>query len=255
MLVPARDSWPELAIERRTGGPFEGADRVSATRARLQLLNGGEIVIDWTGRRVTVTAPTSPTEEELIHPYLAPIAAVVSYWLERESFHAGAFAAGAGVWAILGERESGKSSTLAWLAQSGHSIVCDDMLILDGQASLAGPRSIDLRKEAAEALGVGEPLGVVGARERWRLAVGPVTDELPLVGFFFLAWGDRVGARLVPPSERLARLSAQRGVRLPPRDAAALLSFARLPGWEISRPRGWDSLALAGDRLLKITTG
>jgi hypothetical protein len=256
MLVPARESWPELAVERRVGGPFNhGVDAVSATKARLQLVNGGEIAIDWTGRRVTVTTPRSPTDAELVHPYLAPVAAIMSYWLMRESFHAGAFVVGDRVWAILGDRESGKSSTLAWLAESGHAIVCDDMLVLDEKTALAGPRSLDLRKEAAEALGVGEPLGVVGARERWRLTLEPVRDELPVAGFVFLDWGEQVSARPLLPSERVVRLSTHRGVRLPPRDAARMLTFAGLPGWEITRPRGWDSLAAAGDRLLEIVSG
>ena len=45
--------------------------------------------------------PLSP--DELAHPGLAPVAAVTARWLGRQSFHAGAFAIGTDVWALLAD--------------------------------------------------------------------------------------------------------------------------------------------------------
>ena len=256
LLVPAEARWPELELARAVGGPFERQlDRVSSTEATLHLENGGLIEIDLAENRATVTTPERIAVTELVHPYLAPIAATLAYWLGRESFHAGAFCNDGAVWALFGERGAGKSSTLGWLALNGVPVVCDDMLILEGLRAFAGPRSVDLRKESAEMLGTGEPLGVVGARERWRLNVPQVDGDLRLGGTVFLAWGDDVKTKRLRPAERLARLPPQRGVRIPPRDPEALMEIAALPSWEIVRAKGRDSLAATGDRLVELTAG
>ena len=83
----------------------------------------------------------APAEQlELIHPYLAPVAAVAGYWFDRESFHAGAFVLGDGAWAVIGGREAGKSTLLASLALRGITVLSDDMLILDGDIPFPGPQ-------------------------------------------------------------------------------------------------------------------
>jgi hypothetical protein len=202
--------------------------------------------------RYRVPHPVRP--DELVHPYLAPAAAVIARWMGRESMHAGAFAAGGQALGVVGTREAGKSSTLAWLAQAGVDVLCDDMLIVDGDAPVAGPRSIDLRADAAERLGAGEPIGMTGARERWRLRLGPTAGRPLLRGWVFLAWSDRVDVRALPAVERLPRLAAERGLRLPPARPEALLELTSLPAWELSRPRDWASLPEAADRLLALVS-
>jgi hypothetical protein len=194
-------------------------------------------------------------EWELVHPYLAPVAAVAGYWFDRESFHAGAFVVDGAAWAVLGVREAGKSTLLASLALRGITVVSDDMLILDADMPLAAPRAIDLRPSAAHHLGVGEPLGIVGARERWRLRLGPVVEIAPLRGWIFPAWGDRVEVSALSPHERIARLSAQRGLRLRARDPTRLLDLASLSAWELRRPRDWDDLDASTDLLLDLVRG
>lgn len=251
-LVPADPGWPAFALrqQQEEAGEPGGLDRVSESSAELQLRSGGRILIDRPAEVITYAGPRQLRVDELVHPYLAPAAAVVAYWLERQSFHAGAFTAEGGVIGLLADREGGKSSTLAWLARHGRQVVCDDMLIVDGQDALAGPRSVDLRPEAATALGAGEPLGTVGMRERWRLLLEPVEPSLPLGGWVFLSWGDEVSLERLSASERFARLFAHRGVRLPPRDPDGVLELATLPGWELTRPRNWDSLAHGAELLL-----
>ena len=102
---------------------------------------------------------------------------------------------------VVGTREAGKSSTLAWLALAGTEVLCDDLLVIDGRSTFTGPRSIDLREDAAERLGAGEAIGVTGARERGRLRLAPAGDRRVLAGFVFLARGDGVTCvRSVPES-------------------------------------------------------
>jgi hypothetical protein len=250
-LVPAKPSWPPLRVLRRRGLPAaRSRDSVSETRAELRLRTGGEITID-RGQAIAVfTTPKPLRPAALVHPFLAPVAAVMAHWLGRESFHAGAFATDDGAWAVIGDREAGKSTLLARLALGGTPIVCDDMLVLEKSIPLAGPRAIDLRPSAAKELGVGEPMGIVGARERWRLRLGPVA-EAPLRGWIFLTWGQRLQLREVGPRARIERLSAQRGLRVPARNPAALLDLAALPSWELTRPRSWRALARSVDVLLE----
>ena len=114
-------------------------EEVGEQRARLRLRSGGEIAIDRAERRVLYRVPHPVRPDELVHPYLAPAAAVIARWMGRESMHAGAFAAGGQALGVVGTREAGKSSTLAWLARAGVDVLCDDMLIVDGDAPVAGP--------------------------------------------------------------------------------------------------------------------
>lgn len=211
-------------------------------------------MVDRVRGRAVYTTPRLPSPAALVHPFLAPVAAVMAYWHDREAFHAGAFVHGGGTWALVGDREAGKSTLLASLALEGVPVVCDDMLVIDGDVAFAGPRSIDLRAEAARRLAVGESLGEVGARERWRVRL-PLVDEAPLRGWVFLTWGDRLEWRAMRASSRIELLSAQRGLRLPARDPARLLDLVSLPSWELRRPRSWRSLGPSCALLLERTAG
>ncbi len=254
LLVDVDAGAPAYAVASEVGTAAPAEERVDDEGARLRLRSGGEILIDRAGGTILYRVPHPVRVDELVHPYLAPAAAVIARWLGRESMHAGAFTAGGSALGVVGTREAGKSSTLAWLAQSGVDVLCDDMLIVDGARPLAGPRSIDLRADAAERLGVGEAIGMTGARERWRLRLAPTTGDAVLKGWVFLAWGDRVEARRLPGPERLGRLAAERGLRLPPARPEALLELTSLPAWELSRPRGWESLPQAADLLLELAS-
>lgn len=251
LLVDAPPAWPRLRVHSKIGTSEAELDSLSERAALLRLQNGGEIRLDRELGSATFVLPHRLGSAELVHPLLAPVAAVMAYWLGRESFHAGGFVADGRVWGLLGERGSGKSTTVARLALDGVAIACDDLLVVEGETAFAGPRAVDLRGDAAEQLGAGESLGVVGARERWRLRLGPVPSSLELAGWIFLTWGERVQAVPIAPVERLARLHENRGINVPPRDPARLLDLAALPCWELSRPEGWASLPHAVECLLE----
>lgn len=253
LLVPADPDWPAFHVRCEVHAPpWRDSDVVTDSDAALRLQTGGEIRMEREPGVVVFRLRRRLRELELIHPYLAPVAAVANYWFDRESFHAGAFMLNGAAWGVLGEREAGKSTLLASLALRGITVLSDDMLIIDGDVPFAAPRSIDLRPEAARHLGVGESLGVVGARERWRLHLAPLTGSAPLRGWIFLSWGDRVETSRVVPHLRVARLGAQRGVRLAPRDPARLLDLAALPAWELRRPPDLGRLEVATDALLEL---
>jgi hypothetical protein len=252
LLVEAAEDWPPVHLSWRMGDTSLDREVVTDTTATLRLLTGGRIELDRGAGRAEYVVGRPLGAEELVHPYLAPVAAVMAHWHGRESVHAGAFVAGGGVWGVVGERESGKSSTLARLALEGVGIVCDDLLTLAGTTVLAGPRAIDLREEPAARLGVGSSIGVGGARERWRLRLPPVPQVLELRGWVHLTWGDRVEAVRVSGADRVARLLGQRAARLPPPAPETLLDLAALPSWEVRRPRAWESLDEAADCLRRL---
>ena len=218
-LVTAEPGWPTLEIQRLTGASTIRRSMVGADRAEIVLVAGDQLILERAPLRATFTTRTPLSDDALIHPYLAPAAAIAGYWLGREAFHAGAFVIDHGVWAVLGDKGSGKSSLLAWLAQQGHGIFADDALVLEGAMAFAGPRSIDLRAEPATRLAAGEPIGVVGDRERWRLELGQVAGRCRLRGWVFLGWGESVELTPVSAGVSLQQLFAHRMIKgLPPPD-------------------------------------
>ncbi len=254
LLVPVSPAAPEYAVEAEVGRPAPAPEYVDDDRAELLLRSGGRVLLDRTARRVRFVLPHEVRPDELVHPYLAPAAAVIGRWYGRESVHAGAFAVDGRAWGVVGERGAGKSSTLAWLALAGTDVLCDDMLVVDGRKPFRGPLSIDLRADAARRFEAGEAIGMTGARERWRLQLAPAADAHSLAGWILLEWGDRLEVRALGAGERLRRLVPQRAVRLPPARVDALLDLASLPTWEVSRPRGWASLPQTGQRLLELAS-
>jgi hypothetical protein len=250
-LVDAPRRWPRLSIVRAADGDRPDTESVTEDYARLWLSGGAWAEIDREAAQADVRVPAGTSDKALVHPYLAPVALVMSRWLGREGFHGGAILADGGVWAVLGEKTAGKSTMLAWLARRGTPVMSDDVLVIDGSCVFAGPRSIDLRADAAEHLGAGDPLGHLGARERWRLPLAPVPAEAPLRGWITLAWGDRVAVEPLRGAERLRALIPHRGVRLMPSDPGALLRLTELPHLSLTRPRSWASLDAAADRLLE----
>jgi hypothetical protein len=257
LLVPAPATWPTLRIAVRRGTAAVDADRIDERSAdlRLQTLDGS-IALDRDAGLVEFCVPEGLGVDALVHPFLAPAALVSAHWLGRETFHAGTFVVDGGAWAVVGHKGAGKSTLLAWLAERGVPVLGDDVLVIDAGDALAGPRSIDLRVGSALRLGVGEALGVVGARERWRVRLGPVPAAVPLRGWVHLGWGAATAVEPIRGAERLARLAGHRGVRLAPVGAGrTLLELGALPAYELRRPPEWGSADAAGERLLDAVAG
>jgi hypothetical protein len=254
-LAAPDPAWPELLL--RSGTTSVDDDRVSFTdqEARFPLPSGGEIVAHRSPLSAVVRLRTEPRPEELLHPYLGYVAATVSRWLGRESVHAGSFIVDGDAWAFVGDRGTGKTSLLGWLLSQGYDVVCDDVLVVKDKRVFAGPRFLDLRAEPASRLGVGEALGTVGARERWRVRVGEIPGEVPLGGWVFLDWGSTTTVERVPAAESIVAIRDQLSLFAAPRDPAVLLDLATLPAWRLMRPHGWESMADAVDRVLDAIAG
>lgn len=250
-FVHHQRGWPQLSVERNTGVAKPGRSVIGADEAEIELVAGDRLAMQRTPLRATFTTAQPLSDDALVHPYLAPAAAIAGYWLGREAFHAGAFLLDGGAWGVLGEKESGKSSLLAGLARNGHAVVSDDALILDRDVVFAGPRSIDLRQEPARELDAGDSIGLVGDRERWRFRLDPVASASHLCGWIVLSWGEAIELSPLPPGDRLQTVIEQRMVRgLPPPEPGLLLELAALPAFRLTRPRSWDQLDAAASRLV-----
>jgi hypothetical protein len=253
LLVEAPASWSALDLVRvPSDGERPDVDRIGPHDAELPLATGGWAAIDRRAARATFHVPHDIPDGDLVHPYLAPAAAVAARWAGREAFHAGAVLLGDGAYGLLGDKEMGKSTTLGWLALHGHTVLVDDLLVLDGDDVLAGPRCIDLRESAAELLGAGDSMGVVGMRERFRLRLGAAPASAPLRGWLILEWGDEVAIEPVRGAERLLALLPHRAVLLAPPAPAALVELSSRPVWRLRRPRDPGSLPEVAERLAAL---
>lgn len=250
LLLRAPHDWRDWSIVRRRG-PAEDIDgTIREDCARLRLAPEGSLVIDRHTRTSRFTMRQPPSDAELAHPYLAATAAIAARWDGWQSFHAGGFVVGDGVWGVLGEREVGKSSLLAALAAVGVPVLSDDVLVVRDGCALAGPRCIDLRKESAVGLGMGETIGLVGTRERWRVALPAVSPELPLAGWVTLEWGDDTVIERVAASERFPRLLENLTVILEPPDPPTVLALASMPMVTLRRPPRLEALRASAESLV-----
>ncbi|HEV2756075.1 MAG TPA: hypothetical protein VG318_09905 [Actinomycetota bacterium] len=216
---------------------------------RVPLVTGGRLDLDRDDMSATFSVPEPLSDADLLHPYLAPAAAWFSHWLGRHSFHAGCVVFGGRAYAVAGDKEAGKSSLLAWLSIHGHTVVADDLVVLDGERILTGPRAIDLRAPTVEALALASAVDVRGGT-RHRIALSQTEAEWPFGGWIFLSWGPRIEIRSIPPRDRLATLLASRVAQVVPHNPADLVALAARPAWTLARPRGWDVM----DRLSELVS-
>lgn len=252
LLVDAPEHWSDWHLKLATGRG-RPAEFVDDRRARLLSKPSGWVDIDRASNTSTLHLPATPTAHEIAQPRLGMSAVIAAYWRGNYSFHAGVFLAAGRAWGVLGDRGAGKSSLMATLALLGVPVLADDALVLDSSSwALAGPRCIDLRKGTAAALGVGESIGVVGTRERFRMRLAGVPCEAPLGGFIRLGWGQTTFAE-VDLGDRLEILVRSFALRLPERseqDQIALISLLALPMMRFRRPRSLAQMEEGAQRLL-----
>lgn len=159
----------------------------------------------------TLAGGVTKTADDLVHPYLAPIAALVHRWRGVPAIHAGALVRSGKALALVAERGMGKTTTSARLLQDpSWSLISDDLVVVDGGRVLPGPLSLDLRPASAEVLGDLHG-AVVRGGERVRHTVSDTVSETDpvLVGCVHLVFGVTTTLRTLPVDERLRRLGAQ----------------------------------------------
>ena len=235
-------AWCELSPDRP---PPPGAAELAIVPHQPE----GFSVIDRTARSTVLHLPEPLSEAGLVHPYVGTTVAIRALWEGWQSFHAGSVLIDGAVWALLGEREHGKSSAVAWLAKHGVPVFTDDVLVIRDGTALAGPRALDLRQPASEHFGLGSSIGVVGTRERWRHHLGPVPAEAPFGGFVALEWHPEVEVRPVPAADRLRALGKAASL-IAPGTELAWLDLISFPMLALRRPMSWGAIDRAMTALL-----
>jgi hypothetical protein len=256
LLVSAESHWPTVQIRVDPGGTDAGGTVLEDDIARYPDAPGGDVVVDRKAGVASFRGADPLTPDEIVHPRLGMLAAIYAQWVPgRMAFHAGAFISGERGWAVVGERNDGKSTLMAALALAGLPVLGDDTLVLDGIRCLSGARCVDLRPDAAAHLGIRDAVRTVrrGARERLFLD-GPAPPAAPLAGWLFLKWADELAIRELHTPERIARIARRQGWhRRGVTDPARLLDFAALPAWELSRPRDWAHLPRVLEHVRELT--
>lgn len=208
-----------------------------------------ELALDFETLELRIRADIS--HSEVVHPLLGRVAGHLALAHGADGMHAGAVAGVAGAWAVVGPKMAGKSTLLAALSRDGTAIVTDDVLVFSDGMALAGPRCIDLRRDARH-LGLG--VAVRPGDPRHRISLPPIAAEHPLVGVIHLEWSD--GDSTMEPvnhREAITRLLALRSDKGYPRDPRKLMDLAVLPTLCLRRPRsagGLDASVTLIQRLL-----
>jgi len=251
LLVEAPREWAPWHIEHRHGSG-QPSEFLRDARACVRTEPDGWVDVNLQTRTSTLNLPDRPGCRELLHPYMASTAVVAAHWRGWESFHAGAFLVAGKAWAVLGGKGAGKSSLLACLALHGTPVLTDDVLVTRGAVGLAGPRCIDLRQASARQLAAGDPLGVVGSRERWRMEIASVPPEVPLGGWICLDWSKTTHIQHLPASRLLPILFAGLALRAGPRNPQGLMDLLALPAVSFTREQRIETLNESTQKLLDL---
>jgi hypothetical protein len=250
-LVPESPEAPLLRLERTVGPWPERPSTVSEREIDLGLMEGAWLQARAGSETVQFTAERPLEDDELVHPLLAPAAAVHWMWTGREAMHAGAVAVGTGALLLIGDKAAGKSTTLAHLAQSrGVGVLADDLAVLTPSLDvLAGPRCIDHRAEPDQT----PKSQAVSARggTRHRQTLPPVQARARVRGWVQLVWGESTELAPLDVVTRLKVLAGARRSRSLRGDPRTLLELASLPAYRLARPRALAALAPAAELLLE----
>jgi hypothetical protein len=257
LLGAPEPSFPVVSVEFIDPGelaptaPDPGEDEEDDYRLRKRLLSGHVLTADRVTRTATIAGPPLLSDER-VHPALAQVAGIHGRWLGRELFHGGVFAHGGRAWVVSGPREAGKSSLLATLSARGHAVLADDVTVVDGTTVFAGPRCLDLRGTVP---GVSADAASVRGGTRLRVLVPPAMASLPLGGWLFLRWGERVKVSPVPPPRLLRMLARRRHRPAVGSDLGQLLAFCGHPAWVVERPQDWNHADVALSAVLDAVSG
>lgn len=238
--VPAAS--PVLTVACRRGQADGWVEQYGADGAEIPLVDGGWVSLSRDGNAQFIV-PTAIAPEELLHPWLVPAAATFNGWLGRQVLHGGVIAREGRAIAILGAKESGKSSLFAWLAaREGFEILADDLVIVENGEVFAGPRCIDLREGSIRLVQSDKSRRLVRDASRLRLELPPCSASAHLAGVVVLGWSgdDELRMRSLAPSEAITALlphalgGGAAGLH------GRLLELLDLPCWSLDRPRRWD---------------
>lgn len=253
-LSPVAPDAPEVDVQVRLAldvAAFEevGDDHVSFAHAR-----GPRYDFHRQPATALLSLPQPPDPRALVHPLLTLVGGVFGRWRRALTLHGGAFVVGGAAWAVVAEKDGGKSTTLAGVADAGAAVLADDLVVVERGEALAGPRSVDLRPGAAQQLERGEHIGFVGGRHRHRVHLPEPPASAPLAGVVVLAWDDAAPPKMssldVAERLRLLHVHLAWSVMGPP-DAERMMDLVGLPVLRLARPRRWE----VHDEVVQLLTG
>lgn len=248
--TPPNPAYPNITLTREVVETTPVEVTITDSSADLNLRGGGTVHIEKDPLSATFRRSTPIPDAQLIHPLLSPVAVTVAKWLGREAFHCGAFIKDGRVWGVLGDREMGKSSLLAWLDREGMPILADDILVVSENVCFAGPRSLDLREPTVEALGLHDKVELVRNDERMRMRLKPCPMEAELGGWITLGWGE-LRVTSVTPKEKMAKIAPHAGWLIPHPDPSAMLKLISFPMFEFVRPKDWSQQRASAEALVE----
>jgi hypothetical protein len=257
-LIELDGEKPLVTVTWRHASTVQDIEEVTEDRVTYGFRGASTYYVERDPPLIRFDLPIPPVPEALVHPLLTIGISVLARWRGDVTLHAGAFETPSGAWGLMGAREAGKSSILASLVERGYPVVADDLLAIQHQTVWAGPSCVDLRPDTAGRFQGAWYMGIVGGRPRFRLPALPGRPQVPLRGFFVLAWHDRpeIALEPLPAEERLRWLYRQEYIRLVGHpDPAKLVPLIGLPAWRLTRPRDWSTTAEAADRVLAIANG
>ena len=251
LLVDVPDDAPQLDVRRRPFTPWDGREVDDDHLARFGLLGGGWLEVSRAARTATFYLPDPVEDDDFAHPLLAAAASSICRWDGRTILHGGVLARGGRAVAVVGDREAGKSSLMAWTAlrRTEVDVLADDLVVLQDETVWAGPRCIDLRPGATASLDLPTTARLTRASTRTRLQVGQVPQRAALHNVVVLAWGAQVSLERLPVAARLPALLPHTAVLDRRAQAPNLLALASLTVWLLRRPRDWG---LMDDCLAKV---
>src|SRR4051812_42540284 len=81
LLVPAPAAWPAFDLVRAApDGDRPELDVIGPDRAVLPMQSGGWVELERSPGRATFRLDRQPPDGDLVHPYLAPAAAIAARW-------------------------------------------------------------------------------------------------------------------------------------------------------------------------------
>lgn len=242
LVVDDPGPWPGVELCWRGEVLADTPERLGEHGATLRCAFGGHLVLDRAAMSATFCDAIRPGTDVVAHPGLSGVATVFARWLGRSAFHGGAVLTGDGAWGLVGGAGAGKTSTLAVLAASGHRVLADDLVVLDGLDVLSGPRTLDLRPSAAARLQGDFRLVSVRGGQRRRLVLASVAARVALRGWIHLAVARSLSVERIAAAERPGALAEHLALRLVPAHPTTFLDLASLPAYRLRRPLAWEAM-------------
>lgn len=247
---------PGIALEWRHAAVLAEREAIDDERVSLGVRGGSGLEVRREPASILLELAEEPTLHSLVHPLLTTPMSILARWRGDLTLHASSFFANGRSWAVIGDREAGKSTMVATLGERGCPLVADDLLVLDGETVHAGPACVDLRPDVAARVEGARPLGTVGGRPRHRLSTRQGPAESRLGGFFLLGWSEdsTVTIEEISPNGRLRLLCEHDYIGLlGAADPRRMLDLLEVPMWRLERPRDWGATSDAADRILAVT--